>query len=757
MTPRKATSKLAETLPVQDAVVIEKLDAEEDQSQSTKPKRTRAKKLEVDSAAVALDPKAKVPADNESALLEDVASATNPSNEEVEAAVKPSRKRVRKMMEAEQPADLNEIASASETEPSADNQAEHEPQAIETLEHKRGIFARLFSQREPVAEQADPFEPADYIEAPMPVEVPTGPLTSEELALSPNQLRKLLTAKRKELRELTINSENAENEMNSALVLSEEYAVALQDLVNEQDRINRSYLGQVKQRMHTEIDTAKADLATHKANIENLEILEEGTLLALRKQFHKSFATVSKHTLFWLVFVTLLTNIKSLPNLTFFKNIYDHNTSGPIIVAVAVLIIGITSLVRRYLKLAKLSRGAYFKFLIWVVAIAAFLYFLPAISPWIEAFISPVLRYHYAEIVSALVSIWLISLFIILARYYSSWSEFRRNVELQVHQLRGVIEGYVKTQQEIVRLNILHRQVMDWMEMIANAVYRPWQVNPDWGSKKEYSSHFETFPFALRVAQAQEGSNVNMAALENDIAKGLLVPGWREDAFEDLIENIALSMGLDPNKFNSELLDRDLPHQSNNSRSLIQRFFETQTTAKPALGDAVLTHVAKKRLLDLVSKTQSQIVNTARPRVEQILDDPLASLREDSLGIDQYDPSESWDDFLRESLGTDSIEQVPLGPLNFNLKGRMAGATSKLRTFIVAPKRFQDSLPPVADPHNVELVSIGDDKPRSVEILARIDISEQIPFDHLTVMSSPVEVSTSDEVEPTRTKTLEKL
>jgi hypothetical protein len=673
MAPRKATSKLGDVAPEQDAAVVEKLDVEEGQTQSTKPKHMRAKKVEVDSEVIAVAPNAEASGDKESAVVENVAAVNTSTNDELAAPFKPSRKRVRKVFEAEQHAEFTNIASVIETEPAADNQAEQETLTIEPLERKRRIFSRLFAKRNPVEDQAEKFEPEEDIEAPVPVEVPPGPLDSEELALSPNQLRKLLTAMRKELRELTINSENAENEMNSALALSEEYAVALQDLVDEQDRINRSYLGQVKQRMQAEIETAKTDLATHKANIENLEILEEGTLLTLRKQFHKAFATASKHTLFWFVLVTLLTNIKSLPSLAFFKNIYDHNTSGPIIVALAVLIIGITSLVRRYLKLAKLSRKAYFKFLIWVLAIAAFLYFLPAISPWIETFISPVLRYHYSEIVSALASIWLISLFIILARYYSGWSEFRRNVELQVHQLRGVIEGYVKTQQEIVRLSILHRQVMDWMEMIASAVYKPWQVNSDWGSKKEYSAHFETFPFALRVAQAQEGSNVNMAALENDIAKGLLVPGWREDAFEDLIENVALSMGLDPNKFNSELLDRDLPHQSNNSRSLIQRYFEQQATAKSGLNDAVLTQVAKKRLLDLVSKTQSQIVNTARPRVEQILDDPLASLREDSLGIEQYDPSESWDEFLRESLGTDSIEQVPLGPLNFNLKGNRLG------------------------------------------------------------------------------------
>jgi hypothetical protein len=559
-------------------------------------------------------------------------------------------------------------------------------------------------------------------------------LTESELSLSPNQLRKLLTATRKEHKE-EVNAANlAEAEMHSSLDASEKFAISLQDLTEQQDAINRSYLGQVKTRMSAELEKAKEDLVTHRSNIESLQILDQDTLLTLRKQFHKSFGTVSKHVLFWVVLVTMFANIKSLPNLAFFRNIYDHNTSGPVIIAITVLVIGLSSIVRRYLKLAKLSARAYAKFVLWVSLIGAFLYFLPLISPWIDQNISPFLRYHFWEIMSGLLSFWVISLFLILARYYSGWSEFRRAVQLQVHQLRGVIEGYVKTQQEIARLNILHRQVMDWMELIASAVYKPWQVNPDWGSKNEYSAHFETFPFALRVAQAQEGSSVNMAALENDIARSLLVPGWREDAFEDLIQNIAQSMGLDPTKFNTELLDHDLPHQSNNSRELIKRFFGEGDKMKQESIRPVLTEVAKRRLLTLVNTTQSQLVSTSRPRVEQILDDPLASLRDDPLGIEPYDPSESWDDFLRESLGTDSIEQVPLGPLNFNLKGRMAGATGRLKTFIVAPKRFQESLPAIADPEHVELVSIGDDKPRSVEILARIDISDQVPFDHLTVM-----------------------
>jgi hypothetical protein len=198
-------------------------------------------------------------------------------------------------------------------------------------------------------------------------------------------------------------------------------------------------------------------------------------------------------------------------------------------------------------------------------------------------------------------------------------------------------------------------------------------------------------------------------------------------------------MGLPPGKFVVDLLDQDLPHQTNNSRALLKRFLVNSASnsfsgkldlgsnsAPPQQGkvqptDRYLVEVARKRLLDLIDKTQSVAISAARPRVEQIVDDPLLSLRADSAGVDEFDPTESWDEFLTDSLGADSVDESPLGVLSFTEEGRMKNLPSKVQSFVLVPKRLAKALPNISS-DKITVVPLGDDRPRSLEIIARVDV-----------------------------------
>jgi hypothetical protein len=360
-------------------------------------------------------------------------------------------------------------------------------------------------------------------------------------------------------------------------------------------------------------------------------------------------------------------------------------------------------------------------------------------NSFMQTAVNPFIDRHYTEIVTALGSIWTLWVIASLITYYRDYSIFNRDVEKQILALEGVIEGYVKTQQEISRLSLLYRQTNDWLEILANALYRPWKTHPEWGTSKEFTNHYDTFPFALRVAQAREGADARMQELERIIGSRLLTQGWRNDAFEDLVAQVGIEMGLPQGKFVVDLLDNDLPHQTNNSRSLLKRFLTHSAktsysgevdlgmnSAPPQVGkpeptDRYLVEVARKRLLDLIEKTQSVAISAARPRVEQIVDDPLLSLRADSAGVDDFDPTESWDEFLTDSLGADSVDESPLGVLSFTEEGRMKNLPSKVQSFVLVPKRLEKSLPNISS-DRISVVPLGDDRPRSLEIIARIDV-----------------------------------
>jgi len=232
-----------------------------------------------------------------------------------------------------------------------------------------------------------------------------------------------------------------------------------------------------------------------------------------------------------------------------------------------------------------------------------------------------------------------------------------------------------------------------------------------------------------------------------------MIQGWRSDAFNDMVQNAGLEMGLQEGKFTTDLLDADLPHETNNSRVLLLRFLENSAKAesdgkvdlettvldengksslKPS--DKYLVEVARERLLDLIEKTQSIVLSEARPRVLHIQDDPLAELREDQGGIEEYDPTHSWDEFLKESLGTDEVAQPPMGILNFSEKGRISRVQEDPSSFIITPKRLFSSLPP-AKSDKISIVPVGDEKARAVEIIARVDVVGPLSFDQIALLS----------------------
>jgi hypothetical protein len=62
----------------------------------------------------------------------------------------------------------------------------------------------------------------------------------------------------------------------------------------------------------------------------------------------------------------------------------------------------------------------------------------------------------------------------------------------------------------------------------------------------------------------------------------LMVQGWRADAYDDMVDNAGLEMGLQEGKFTTEVLDADLPHQTNNSRALLLRFLKNSAKSQMA-------------------------------------------------------------------------------------------------------------------------------------------------------------------------------
>ena len=547
----------------------------------------------------------------------------------------------------------------------------------------------------------------------------------------------------------------------------EENQVKVDEIQSFISGVERSYIWRVQKIMDSTITKAEEDLSEFERAVSNVETPEEGRLLALRKRFHKAVAitfAITGGISALAVFYPILYKLELPAWLQVF--VYsDFFTS--FLVALGVLAAGLIFLVRRYGGKEKMPTRRIFAFGVFLILFCALVASWPIIESYVSSKVIPFLRDNIWEILTACASTFVFVLLVSLAIYYQGWSVFRRDVTEQLARLNNVIEGYVHTKQEIGRLSSLNRQTSDWLKILAHTLFRPWKTHPDWDGTREFEKHFSTFPFALRVAQAQEEKDSRMAELERLVGARLLVQGWRSSAFADLVKFAGEEIGLQEGKFTLDTLDNDLPHQTNNSRALLLRFLEhsadTQVNGELDLqpikideagnaelqpSDRYLVEVARGRLLDLVEKTQSIVLSQARPRVAPIQEDPLLEIREDQGGIDEYDPTYSWDDFLRESLGTEEVAQPPMGILNFSDKGQINRVQENPSSFVITPRRLADALPAISS-NSVRLVPVGDDKARAVEIIARVDVVGPLPFDDIAVLAGGSHGPIATEVDDT--------
>jgi uncharacterized cupredoxin-like copper-binding protein len=674
-----------------------------------------------------------------------------PSPESVEAQVEPEP--VAQVSEAVTEEPLPSEVQVDE-KPKSKSQTKKEEPAKEIPENgtvlvpakpKTSLFRKIFGWMLPKPKPDGSFVPEEV--------EPSEPqvLTSEELAMSPTRLAKEIAASKRDLKavkeKIAAIEETVQGKSDQILTIDEE----VQKLGAWQETISKTFVAKSQDRMRLELQTAKNEMEVHEAAVKNLKKLEPGFLLKLRLAFHKSltFALVICGGL--IAIASIIKFRKQLPRLDWLSVLYDPNLSGPILIGAITLLVGGAAIITRKAGKQKLSLSKIIWWTVGLLFIAFLIWDASQKSSLMEKYVNPWLDKHYWEILIWVGSVWVIWVASSLIVYYRNWSIFQHDVDEQINSLQAVIDGYVKTQQEIQRLNLLYKQTNDWFRILANALFRPWRVNPDWGTSKEFSKHYETFPFALRVAQALEGNDSRMAELERIIGGHLLKQGWRDKAFEDLVTAVGEDMGLPTGKFTVDYLDKDLPHQTNNARLLLSKYLEYSAVNpeanEPNAGDAAdagkatkltnqyLVKVAKSRLVTLIEKTQSHAIATARPRVEQIIDDPIIALRSDETGIDAFDSSESWDDFLTDALGARTVDQFPLGVLTFSEAGRLKNLPSQVQSFVVVPKRLAKALPSLSS-DSIQVVPLGDDKPHSVEIIARIDVVGPVEFNDLQVLSS---------------------
>jgi hypothetical protein len=518
--------------------------------------------------------------------------------------------------------------------------------------------------------------------------------------------------------------------------------------------LERSYFWNTQKTMGANLSRAHADKSAYEAAVESVELPERGNLVVLRQRFHKGFGIglltfgIPTGLLFfipWFATATMPVWLLEFLNSQFFSVMLG---------GLLALTAGILGLVRRAVGEERMNWSRMIRIALSVVAIPLLVFGISRAQEFLLEYAVPFIDRWLATALMVIAISFFFYLLGILLFYYSGWSQFSRSVTEQLTALDNVVEGYVHSQVEIKRLEALYEQTSDWLQLLAHSLYRPWKVDPDWITSKELKMTSESFPFALRVAHAVDSETSQIANLERLIGERLMTQGWRNEAFEDTLAEIGKQMGFDATHVTPEFLDADLPHQTNNSRALIRSFFEqSAVTADKGVvhivdeagptkagharfSDNYLVEVARRRLRELIEKTQSSVLSEARPAVEQIVEDPLHDIKFDSSVIESKDTAQDWDDFLRDALGYDGLVQPPLSTMTFTDEGLLSKSPESAQTHILIPERLKASAPSPAS-ERVTFHPLADSGAgRSVELIVRLDVVGPVPFTHVRMVEN---------------------
>lgn len=584
---------------------------------------------------------------------------------------------------------------------------------------------KLFKSKRPWQKQP---EENREVEQEIDQEVDEQPkLTKAEISSNISKLQKSISKIDNQL--LQVEKETQANQ--AALHKAEDSLNTLDDWNTKQ---RTSFFWKLKQKMSSNLTTAKSDLDFLEGQVNELDLPDPGTLIEMRTKFHKSLKI---SFLLALLPIFLLFFIPWAARIDLGTILIDSITQGwalPVFAILAALFSGIWFLIRRGFR-ANEKPVPWKKF--WIqLAVIISIVVLISLFVFFPDFMRTVLTPILEQLRFLAVTLILIGLMFALLgstiSYYSKWSEFRRTVIEEYTKLDNVVNGYIKTKQEIFRLEGLYQQLVEWIEILAHAAYRPWKVSEHWKSKEAIRSASDDMPRALRVAQAIESDPADTARLESKIGELLLTPGWRSQAFFESLESITKLRGLTSDHLSVERLERDLPHQPNKSRELI---LESYRTASADEENNFLEHVARHRVEELASRSQAFALSEAQPKVEQLIEDPLRVLLGSQIEESSTVITAEWDDYLSRGLSLDEENQPPLSRLSFTEAGIM-GDASKPNVFVLAPAKVAEKLAVHTSPAiHMEAMDPSDITPRS-EIVLRIDVAKPTAFENVHLVSS---------------------
>ena len=315
--------------------------------------------------------------------------------------------------------------------------------------------------------------------------------------------------------------------------------------------------------------------------------------------------------------------------------------------------------------------------------------------------------------------------------YYKDWRAFEWKIKTLNHQLDDVAVGVDKVRQEEVKLTSLYPQVKDWLEIIGYSLNRPWSMNDRWFRSYLSDLNQDEFPFSLRIAQAQESDASSMHLLHGKTMKRFATHGWRTRVFKDQIQAIAQKVGLPVERMNVEGLDQDIAYSPGGPRMEMR---------KGLVNPDALELVARKQLIPLTVKVQSEEITKSRPPVKENRTNALDEIQADQAGLVEEKRLE-WDEFLKEPLGSEEGIITPFSLASLAPGQVLEGYHERIKSHYVVPKRLESNVKSIP---GARVESYLESANLPMDIVIRMDLSDVFPPHALKINPKQKNEATDD-------------
>jgi hypothetical protein len=294
-------------------------------------------------------------------------------------------------------------------------------------------------------------------------------------------------------------------------------------------------------------------------------------------------------------------------------------------------------------------------------------------------------------------------------------SEYQQLVAEESNSTLAMEKGIDSVKQARERIDSLHPQVPQLFEVLSVGLHQPWIVNNESLMFNGSIPDTAKLPSCVEVAVPTiTAKSPKYEELVNKAMNQIQIPGWRAEAFKNIMQSLAESIGFGSNNMAVRELDED--HRKTGKRQLVVTASKNPDPAT-LIGEALVEHFTRV--------VQEKVLPFSQPQVVSLRPDPLAGLQLDgSLSMSGSAYEVNWQEKLAEIADLAS----PWSALSFSEKGSNNNRHQHVESIFIASER-------VPSREGVVKESAVNPGARPFEVAIRVDLSDWCKPDEVAVFS----------------------